>query len=180
VIEVTLDHPPEAVLAEELLHLKRRLTGYPTLIYRVGMPYEGSLTILFNVVEHLAIYPVLEGWGYQPRESENLFLSRLIPFFESRRYITEVTIQSRTCLYAVNFARAMVLATDEVLKERLRACFTAPDLSQSREMGDALIAILSAKREETPAAMKPLLEACLHDILKVPRDHVQVVSLARP
>lgn len=180
VIEVTTDHPPEAVLAEELLHLKRRLAGYPTLIYTVGMPYEGSLTILFNLVEHQAIYPVLEGWGYHPRESENLFLSRVIPFFESGRHRKEVATQSRICLYAVNFARAMVLATDEVLKERLRACFAGPDLSQARAMGDALIAILSEEREETPAAMKSLLEACLHEILKIPRHLLQVLSLAHP
>ncbi len=180
VIEVTTDHPPEAVLAKELLHLKRRLAGYPTLIYNIRIPYEGSLTILFNAVEHQAIYPLLEGWGYQPRESENLFLSRLIPFFESGRHGREGTTHSRACLYAVNFARAMLLATDEALKERLRSCFAGPDLSPSREMGDALIAILSAERGETPTAMQSLLEACLHDILKIPRDLVQIVSLVRP
>ena len=179
-IEVTTDHPPEAVLAEELLHLKRRLAGYPTLIYTVGMPYEGSLTILFNVVEHQAIYPVLEGWGYHPRESENLFLRRLIPFFASGRHSKEGMTQGRICLYAVNFARAMVLATDELLKERLGSCFAGPDLSRSRELGDALITILLEKRGESPAATKSLLEACLHDILKIPTDQVRIVSLVRP
>lgn len=180
VIEVTTEHPPEAVLAEELLHLKRRLVGYPTLIYSVGMPYEGSLTILFNVVEHQAIYPVLEGWGYQPRESENLFLGRLIPFFASGRHSQDATTHSRACLYAVNFARAILLATDEALKERLRACFAAPDLVQSRAMGDALIATLSAERGETPEAVVSLVARCLHDILKIPQHLVQIVSLARP
>lgn len=148
--------------AEELLHLKLRLSGYP----RLKCPENLNITrqvmdMLQNVIEHQIIYPELESIGFKPRKTQAsavLKQFKQLSEVELGRLSKEPELRA---LFAIVYVRANVECDSDSLKKKLDSRFSHDRLKSVKNMAKELILTIQTSELLTRKDFITTAQRCL-------------------
>ena len=149
--------------AEELFHLKLRLSGYARLECRENLNITVQvMDMLQNAIEHQIIYPKLESMGFQPRRTQNSPVSkqfRELSQVELTRLSEEPELRA---LFAMVYVRANVECDSDSLKEKLDSRFGHDRLKGVKNMASKLIQIIQTDELITREEFRTTVRQCLN------------------
>jgi len=147
-------------VAHELLHLKLQTQGYHSLKSWPEKRFTSlAALILLNVVQHHIIFPILEGWGFNPKKQECAGTQELL------LGLLELKLPLDTpCLcppFAMLYVRGMLDCNDTDLHHCFISFFDNKLLVRAREMAVSLINRIKLFNKIAPGEYNSTLNDCI-------------------
>lgn len=152
-------------VAEELLHMQLDLRGYRGIDPRESLPsaeFE-TLELLFNVLHHAMIFPVLARMGYSHDESECEIAARQIGRERDAldREPTVPTTSSEIGLLAMYYVRAHRHCQPNEFESATQELYQQPGCVAARELGERLIEAIDLHEGSSAEHYNEVLDRCL-------------------
>jgi len=178
----------ESVLAEELLHLKRRANGHPA----AKATYSGELREygiicdgLTGLLDEYSFFSQLESWGYNPFSEVEQILQKYTGKFANgfigtlprvRQLADESTLEHHWgCKLALEYARMDLLAEHSGTREEFLHFYNRhPDLQAPRDRGRQVAELIRGNSDQSPSGTLRLLETILRSILELPEGTYEI------
>ena len=157
------EEPPSIEgIAHELLHLKLEYEGYHLLL----PPEQDRLisqtaVILQNVMHHHIIFPILERWGYNPRQGECCGTKNQLCILREADFNRLNNEQSLCSLFAMVYVRGMLDCNDINIQENLIHVFDDAMLQGARQMAEFIIQMIGSFVDISAAGYKSALNDCI-------------------
>ncbi len=152
----------EAGAAEELMHLKYQLKGFAGLKQKKGSVNrraQQAATMLQNSAHHFLFYPLLEEWGYNPRQAEAHSTRRQAKAIEENFAQTTVT-DSFKAFCAMLYVRSLLDAMDEALVGEVSE-FLENRVPEALSMGKKVSETIRNELGSSAAGYRATLDKCL-------------------
>lgn len=179
----------ESVLAEELLHLKRRTDGHPGVktthsgeLQRYGAICDG----LTGLLDEYSFFPQIESMGYDPyselehilhKYSEKFSCGFLGTLPRVRHEQGETTLERHwICRFALEYARMHLLAKDTDARREFLRFYSHPDLQDAAGRGRQVVDLVRNNSDQSPGGTSRLLGTIIRSILKLPDETYRILS----
>jgi len=162
----------EADAAHELLHLRLLGTSYPEVTCNQRQRHAlGAATMLSNCLQHSRIFPILEDWGYRPRQTESEGLSKQLTILRDSDFSRLLTEFGFKALLAMLYARALADCLSSELAGELKSICPTDIWGQVERMGTRVLRALDSAPMAEPAQAALILKGCL--------DHLGISQVAK-
>jgi len=144
----------DEVVAEELLHCKLRIEGFPGLegIDEEDEIWENLALTLRDLFDHILIFPQLEKWGYSPRVTWNKIC---------KDRINKQLYRENEVLLAVILAECLLLLNNCSVCTSLRRVYEEQGLNNSIKLAEELVKIIKSVLNLKVEAYEQTVEKCL-------------------
>lgn len=181
-------HYIPALWAEELLHLQRRAEGHPGVTATESgaiLGYKLICNALTGLVDEFAFKARLLEWGYGEEfhaELERAFrgyAEQGSNLLENRALISRPGGAAEledveTVKFALEYARAKLLAAPTASRHPFLALYRHPLLAAAARLGERLAVAIQGNTDPTPSGTVRLLDVCVRQILQLPQGSYRV------
>jgi hypothetical protein len=161
----------EAGAAHELLHLRLLGSGFPQIrCYENQRHAWGAATMLSDCLQHAQIFPVLEAWGFRPRETETEGVAKQLTTLRTADLPRLSAEFGFVPLLAMLHVRAVVDCGSPDLAADLKSVCPGDLWQRMEQLSSWVLSVLNGVGHPNPDQARVVLEACL--------DHLGISAVA--